>query len=481
VLNAEKAQPNSAAAWAERAETLRRGKNQQEALKAAMQALKLDPTLASMWECIGFLLLERGRWKEAQDYLKQAVSLEPQNVIMRTHYAVALMEGGALDKAHNEIQYALRSEVSSGDAHFIMGEILCRAGYYDLATAHYSAARQAGLGSPAIFGQGTASFLTGQYAKGLELLAAAAPAKADVDLPDWKGQKDPALHLVICGAYGFGDLIHFLRYVPEAQKRVGKITLLLPQNLIALIAANLPSVSFIPHDDAAQNVLPPDAHMRCFYMDLPHLLGPPFDPLTSSVPYINADADQTNSWREKLAVLPRPRIGLVWAGNPLHQNDHNRSVPFEALTPLIDLAKPHLVSLQRDTQQPKAAASGLFDAVPLINDFADSAACMASLDLLVTIDSAPAHLAGAMGLPVWVLLPFNPDWRWLLGREDCIWYPSMRLFRQRQPKDWGSVVDSLCIELQKFLAGDKTILLPKAFSGDILRRHPQALSLPGVS
>ena len=208
------------------------------------------------------------------------------------------------------------------------------------------------------------------------------------------------------------------------------------------------------------------------------MLGETFDPLRERVPYLHADPALVAVWRERLAKVPHPRIGIVWSGNPRHTNDHKRSIARSVLEPLVKLAGAHLVSMQIGaTDDPQI---GAFDAAPFMTDFADSAALLSELDLLITIDSGPAHLAGALGVPVWTLLPFNPDWRWLLGREDTLWYPTMRLFRQPKPGAWGDVLVDVCKETKKFLAGDKAVLQPKPWVGEALTRHPQALLLPGI-
>ena len=177
--------------------------------------------------------------------------------------------------------------------------------------------------------------------------------------------------------------------------------------------------------------------------------------LPGQVPYLSADARRLAKWRQRLAGLPRPLVALVWAGRPSHFNDANRSLTLEQLAPL---ARPDVtfLSIQKGSAEVQAQnpPAGM-PVVPLsdeIGDFEDTAAILSIADLLISVDSSPVHLAGALGRPVWVMLPFVPDWRWLLERTDTPWYPRMRLFRQPSRGDWGAVMATLASELAQLVA-----------------------------
>jgi hypothetical protein len=161
------------------------------------------------------------------------------------------------------------------------------------------------------------------------------------------------------------------------------------------------------------------------------------------VPYLSAPPERRADWRARLGPAQRPRVGLAWSGSTSHRNDRNRSLPLERLLPLLDLdAGFH--SLQKEYRPGDAAAlradGRVHDHAAALGDLADTAGLVACLDLVITVDTAVAHLAGAMGAPVWVLLPYAPDYRWLLGRTDSPWYPTMRLIRQSRPGDWAGVI-----------------------------------------
>ncbi|HEU0118350.1 MAG TPA: tetratricopeptide repeat protein [Alphaproteobacteria bacterium] len=471
----------SAEALAQLCMELRRLGREQEAVNAASQALKLDPSRADMWDSIGFMLLQRGRWKDASHYLQQAKDLAPKDATIRSHYAISLAEQDDFAGAYKEAQHALRDEPDNAVALYTMGEILCRTGHYDRAATFYKKMRSTGkMVQSATFGEGFARFTSGELDRGMELLIESDPAREKRE-SEWNGKTDKNLHLVLYGEYGYGDIMQFARYIRPLQNRVGKITLSLPYALVSLMRDSFPDLAIHVYHVPEGAILPEnvsvdwptDAGAFCPYMALAKL-GGSFDAMPSEVPYLKADAARVKEWQERLKDIPHPRIGIVWSGNPRNQNNHNRSVPFTALQPLIDLAKPHLVFMQWGDEV-SAKNAGIFDAALFIKNFADSAAAMEALDLVITVCSAPAHLAGAMGKPEWIMLAYNPDWRWLIGREDSIWYPSARLFRAPQPKAWGDVVNKICSDIKKLLDGDNSVLWSEIFNGPALKCHPLAI------
>ena len=191
-------------------------------------------------------------------------------------------------------------------------------------------------------------------------------------------------------------------------------------------------------------------------------------------------AGEQASLRLRLAnPTAQPRIGIVWGGNPNNHNDRKRSVPFAQLASIVEVGAEHLVSLQKGgaKTQVDLAATKIFDAEPYLDDFAATAGLLAELDLTITVCTSPAHLAGAMGRPGWVMLCFDPHWPWLLEREDSPWYPNLRLFRQDSPGDWAPVVAHVAEELKKFIAGDRSVLKPKPWNGPSIRQNIHAVDL----
>jgi hypothetical protein len=191
-------------------------------------------------------------------------------------------------------------------------------------------------------------------------------------------------------------------------------------------------------------------------LSLPGIFRTSLETIPADVPYLFADRESVEHWRGELGPIAGSKIGIAWRGSPVHRNDRARSLPLSCFEPLASLPGIHLVSLQKgagaeELQEPR----GHFPVTELgsrLQDFLDTAAVMKSLDLVIACDTAAAHLAGALGVPVWVALPFVPDWRWLLDRSDSPWYPTMRLFRQKQPGDWAGVFEEiraeLCVQLR---------------------------------
>jgi hypothetical protein len=252
----------------------------------------------------------------------------------------------------------------------------------------------------------------------------------------WSGEDIGGRRLLLHAEQGFGDTIQFARYAPLAAARGADITLAVQPPLVPLLTG-LPGVAVI----ADRDPLPPfDRH--CALLSLPRVFATTLDTIPGGVPYIAAPADRVAAWTPR---LPRDgvRIGLAWSGHPANTKDHERSIPFAQLAPLLAVTGTRFVSLQKDVRAADADAfqqCSILDLGPDLRDFADTAAVIARLDLVITVDTAVAHLAGAMGKPVWVLLPRTPDFRWLIDRDTSPWYPSARLFRKAGADGWGAVI-----------------------------------------
>ncbi len=267
-----------------------------------------------------------------------------------------------------------------------------------------------------------------------------------VQRPRWDGRPLPGQTLLIHDEQGFGDTFQFMRMVAWAKERSQARIVLQINADQAAFARRLAGVDEIVLRDA----LPPPFDSHCEMMSLPMVMGLQLADLPGRIPYLRADAGRLRRWRKRLAGLPRPLVGLVWAGRATHLNDANRSVTLDQMAPLAAAGGTFLA-----LQKGPAAAEALnpppgMRIEPLdteIADFEDTAAILTIADLLISVDSAPVHLAGALGRPAWVMLPYVPDWRWLLQREDSPWYPSLRLFRQPSRGDWTSVAAAVAAAL----------------------------------
>ena len=273
-----------------------------------------------------------------------------------------------------------------------------------------------------------------------------------VQRPRWDGRRSPGQTLLIHDEQGFGDTFQFIRMVPWAKERFGGRVIL---------EINAESLSLARRtggfdDIVVRGSLPPPFDVHCEMMSLPMVVGLQLGDLPGPVPYLSPDPARLAKWRRRLDRLPRPLVALVWAGRPAHHNDANRSMALAELAPLA-LPGVTLLAVQKGpragegkTPPPGMPLRSLSDS---IEDFEDTAAILAIADLLISVDSSPVHLAGALGRPAWVLLPFLPDWRWLLGRSDTPWYPTVRLFRQPSRGDWPAVIEQVTAALAAFRDG----------------------------
>jgi hypothetical protein len=272
-----------------------------------------------------------------------------------------------------------------------------------------------------------------------------------VQRPRWNGQPIPGKSLLIHDEQGYGDTFQFLRMVSWAKERSGARVILEVNAETYSLAQRAGGFD----DIVVRGNLPPAFDVHCEMMSLPMVMGLKLGDLPGKIPYLQADTQRVEKWRTRLADLPRPLVALVWAGRPTHTNDANRSLTLAQLAALAQ-AGITFVSIQKgpakDQAQNSPAGMSLVSLSGEIDDFEDTAAILSLTDLLISVDSSPVHLAGALGRPVWVMLPFVPDWRWLLGRTDTPWYPSTRLFRQPSPGDWSSVMMAMASELASLRA-----------------------------
>jgi tetratricopeptide (TPR) repeat protein len=260
----------------------------------------------------------------------------------------------------------------------------------------------------------------------------------------WTGEKVRGRTVLVTAEQGLGDTIHFLRYVPALAAAGARVVLRVQPPLLRLVQG-FPGVAALADDEAA--LAPYDLHVPI--MSLPHRLGIA-DPAPLRLPYLAADPDLVAAWRARLAALPGRRVGLVWRGNPGFGGDHLRSIPPQRLAGLGAVPGISLVSLQKDAAALPPVA--IADWTAELGDFADTAALVTALDLVISVDTAVAHLAGALGRPVWLLNRFDTCWRWLIEREDSIWYPTMRIFRQDAPGDWSQPLRQVVASLRQVAA-----------------------------
>jgi hypothetical protein len=300
------------------------------------------------------------------------------------------------------------------------------------------------------FNEGVARLLLGDLKRGLLAYEGRfakkerAPVRRKFKQPLWTGGDVTGKTILLHAEQGYGDTIQFARYVPLVA-RAGATVLLEVQQALKPLLARLQGVTQTVGRDQQGNSepLPPfDRHQ--YLISLAHIFGTELNTIPAEIPYIRAPEERLKLWQQRLPPTDRLRVGLVWSGNPQVKTDARRSIGLPLITPLLSVPGIEFVSLHREVRAEHVAT---LQALPQIvhfgeqlNDFADTAALIANLDLVISSDTAVAHLAGAMGKRLWLLTMLSPDWRWLLHRSDSPWYPTARLYRQERFGDWTSVV-----------------------------------------
>jgi tetratricopeptide (TPR) repeat protein len=399
-----------------------------------------------------------GRPEAALAEFDAALALMPGHPAAHYNRGVALIKLGRYEEAVIANDAALAAEPGHGNAWLNRGKALAQLNRYDEAMASYGEVLAIKKDhADAHFNQALALLTQGQYRPGFTAYewrwrrTGMAPQKSR-GKPLWLGEYPLARKTVLLhGEQGLGDTIQFARYVPVLAAAGARVVLEVQPELKALMSRLDGTPSVIARGDAPgdQN-LAFDVH--CPLGSLPLALKTESGNVPARVPYLTADGARLAKWSAEIGALPAPRIALAWSGNPDHDNDRNRSIALRRLKPLFEGGAASFISIQRELHGDDAqalAASRITHVGAELEDFADTAAVLALCDLVITVDTAAAHLAGAMGRPVWVLVPFAPDWRWTLSGETTPWYPTARLFRQTKPDDWDDVIARVGAEFNR--------------------------------
>ncbi len=497
--------PRQPGMWQNLGETLRRLKRLHEAVGAFKRAAQDSNILLAAVSGLALALKEAGQLDEALSAMETLLAKEPGNVAAWAAFSDVLFDAGQDDAAQLALERAIRLKPTSAGHHLRMAFHKSQQGQYQAAEAIYRALlRQGGDGLAAVH-TGLAQTLISQgrleeaqppIARAMELdanlidshLARArlhflagrlGPGWADYEwrkrhidftpphlpVPVWDGQPLAGRSILLLGEQGAGDTIQFLRYVPMLVAGGGKVFLATSPALAPLLQS-MPGLADVVTDGKGLPKTDCYAHL----LDLPALFKTELSCIPARVPYLLAPSVPENL-KIKVPQGAHLKVGLAFAGNPRHRGDRLRSMAFAKLAPLFGLQGAAFYSLQVGQDLPVEAKpfldSGLLvDLAPRIGSFADTAALVSQLDLVISVDTALVHLAGALGKPAWVLLPFAPDWRWLLTRQDSPWYPTLTLFRQPRPNDWDGVVRQVFMALQEKLAAQDILTLPSAAKRD---------------
>ncbi|QVN22688.1 tetratricopeptide repeat protein [Burkholderia pyrrocinia] len=438
------------AAWVGRGNALLGLERHAEAVQAYGEALVRKPDDIDARRNRAAALRALGRFDDALADYDAALALTGPHVELHYNRALALQQFGRYDEALASHAAAAAAPADAAQALFTRALARQHLDDYDAALADYAdACRRDPHHGAARRSEAFCRLLMGDFDAGWRQHETRWDA-ADVVLHRrhadrllWTGDEPLAGRTLLLHAeQGYGDTLQFCRYASLAHDLGATVIVEAPAALGELLGT-LRGVSRIVTDGQPT----PAFDLQCPLMSLPYAFRTTLDTVPADVPYLRADALRRDAWAQRLDALAPPgrlRVGLAWSGNQRHANDENRSIPFAALVPLVAARDATFVSLQPQIRARDAdafAASGVLSFADALTDFAETAALVDALDLVISVDTSVAHLAGALGRPVWVLLPRVPDWRWLLERDDCPWYPAATLFRQTRPGDWPAVVE----------------------------------------
>ncbi len=449
-----------------------------QAAEAYAEAATLCPDLPEAHYNLGVARQRQGRLDEAAQCWRRALALRPEFTAARNNLGAALLARGDAAGAAAAHRAALEREPRSLPGLVGLGNALRRLDDFAGAAAAYRRAIEADPASAVAHGNlgltlqdvgelaeaeaalrravalrpgyaemhkslGMLLLLRGQFAEGWRELEwrwkTPWHRKHPSPKPLWRGENAAGKTILLHSDQGHGDTIQFLRYAPMAAARGARVALEV-QPALKRLCLSLAGVAEVvaPGD-------PTPAHdLVCPLLDLPMIFATGLETIPAAVPYLGADAAAAEKWRRRLADRPGLKVGLVWSGNPAFVDDHRRSLDPKLLAPLLAVEGVSFHSLQAGPAAAGLAQVAGAERVLMLGgefaDFADTASCIAALDLVISSCTSVPHLAGAMGKPVWLMLAFAADWRWLKARDDSPWYPSARLFRQERPGDWQGVV-----------------------------------------
>jgi len=411
--------PDYADAWTNRGTALQALRRSEEALASFDRALAIQPAQAGGWSGRSTVLQDMDRFDEAVEATGKALSLDPEGAAAWNNRGMALQALGRIEEAHASYDQAIALKPAFPDA---------------------------------LWNKALLLLMLGEYEEGWRLSewrwrrSDATETAQDFGLPLWLGDTPIAgKRLLLHTEQGYGDAIQMLRYAPLLARMGAKVDLVCPEALVELAA----TVEGLPAPAATK--VPADFDLQTPIMSLPLALGTTFDTVPAEVPYLKVPERAKAAWAERLPDTGRRKIGLAWSGNPTHRNDRNRSIPFADLGPLLE-ADVEFHSLQKDYRPGELEAvmadGKVVDHSAELMSFADTAALIDGMDAVLVVDTSTAHLAGALGKPVTILLPFAPDFRWGLKGEKTPWYPTARLLRQQRAGDWTPVIAEAAASLK---------------------------------
>src|ERR1700733_9889762 len=453
--------PDYTEALVNRGVTLHELKQSADALNSYNRALAIEPNNIDALTNRGVALHDLGRYGEALASHERALAVQSDHAAALSNRGLSLHKLGRLDEALASYDRALALQPDYIDALVNRGVTLHDRKRFDEALASYdrAIALRSDHADAHFFGS-LSRLLTGDFGRGwIEYEwrrkgASTGPSRRDFPQPLWLGSNEIADKTILLHSeQGFGDTIQFCRYVPLVAARGARVVLEVEEPLRELLTGLAGAARVIAKGD-----LLPDFDLQCSLLSLPLAFGTQLETIPRAMPYLRAPDRALLKWGTRLPTKRRPRIGIAWAGNAKHIRDRERSIALGNLLPLLDVDAT-FVSLQKEVRaadlETLKKGSNIIHFGHELDDFSDTAALISHLDLVISVDTAIAHMAGALGKPVWILLTHVPDWRWLLNRDDSPWYPTARLFRQSEIREWDSVITRVRDALLEFIGSNR--------------------------
>jgi tetratricopeptide (TPR) repeat protein len=447
--------PNNPLAWFNLANLMRDLNRHEEALAAYRKADALQPATAEFLNSLGVQLYDMGAIDDALRHYDAALAAKPGYADALTNRGNALQRLGRMDEAAASIEQALATAPDHPVYLLNKSALLAANGTHADALTWADKAIAADPGYiKARLKRAGLLIQTGELEMGFREYEARWQIPGwhrlwtQMPIPQWQGEDISGKSLLLWNEQGFGDALMYARYIPELRNSGVHISVMVESPLKRLFAASFEDIAIYDLDDP-----PPAADLHASVMSLPHLMRTTMQTIPTAVPYLHAAHDDVSAWRQKVAVRSRgkPAIGLIWAGNPGQSHDYTRSLDPQQVRPLLDRDDVCFFNLLVGPRGAEIKEPDMVDVRAELKDFAETGALMQALDLVISVDSAPAHLAGALARPLWVLLSYDPDSRYFLNTDKCHWYPTARLHRQPAPGDWDSVIKRASTNLNAFI------------------------------
>jgi len=394
--------------------------NYDEARKELLQALRIDANLAEAGYFLGLVHLRAYEFDAARELFLRARQSRPDRPEIATSLGVTARKQGKPDEARRYFEEALSLDPGHADAHWHLADVLLLQGEYASGWKEFE------------WRWKHQGFLT--------------PSR-DFAEPVWDGEDITGQTILLHPEQGFGDILQFVRYAPLVAERGAKVLLGSPPELARLLETVPGIAGVVTTREGA-----PPFDLLCPLLSLPRLFDTREENIPSAVPYLRADPVLVREWAGRIVDDGRLRVGIIWSGNPLQENNRHRACRLDELAPVVGIPGVQVYSLQKGTPREELMSSpfrrAIIDLADGLTDFAQTAAALQHLDLLISSDTGPVHLAGALGRKVWLLVSAIPDWRWSLSGERSAWYPSFSLFRQERIGEWGPVITRMCEALK---------------------------------